>query len=182
MAYTPSTWVDETLASAELYNISNAGSAGSAIYSNVKIELSTPVSVAGTLFDTDKMTNIETGIYDLHRYGFSYGTSTRVISPPGSSLTLANTDLAVQIITPPGSSNFPVSFPAAGSENHHFTIINAGSGSANGALVTNDTETTNIDVGEVKMFFPGPTSYYPLTIGATSSGGGSDPLAACELA
>lgn len=56
--YTKNTWVDETLAGAELYNIS--GSATN--LSNVDIKLATAVNVTGSLVNASRMNNIETGI------------------------------------------------------------------------------------------------------------------------
>jgi hypothetical protein len=61
--YTKNTWVDETLAGAELYNIADNG--GTPINSNVQINLATSVAVAGTEVNASRMNNIENGIDGL---------------------------------------------------------------------------------------------------------------------
>jgi hypothetical protein len=60
MTYTPQTWNDEVLAGEEKYTIKN--SAGSVLYDDVKIELKTPVSQAGSDVSADRMNHIEQGI------------------------------------------------------------------------------------------------------------------------
>lgn len=56
--YTKNTWVDETLAGAELYNIS--GSATN--LANVDIKLATAVTVTGSLVNASRMNNLEVGV------------------------------------------------------------------------------------------------------------------------
>lgn len=63
MAYTKTTWVDEVLSGAERFNIKDNG--GTAIHSNVQIELASTVTTAGTSVDAAHMNNIEEGVEDL---------------------------------------------------------------------------------------------------------------------
>jgi hypothetical protein len=58
--YTKNTWVDESLAEDERYNILTTG--GSSLYNDIQIELSSSVAVAGTALDAAVMNNIEDGI------------------------------------------------------------------------------------------------------------------------
>jgi len=167
MAYTKTTWVDETLASAELYNISAAGSSGSAIHSNVKIELSTPVSVAGTSVDATKMNNIESGLDNLFKYGQDYASIANTTSLNGS-VALTNTSVILQFFNANGS-NRNINFPTPGSTNHLFGISNSGSA---GNLILNDSSSTIIEPGITRFFWPGVSAYqvngYSLPIGTTA--------------
>ena len=63
MAYTKTTWVDEILAGTELFNIKQSDD--TPIESDVKIELATAITTAGTAIDAAKMNNIESGIEAL---------------------------------------------------------------------------------------------------------------------
>lgn len=58
--YTKGVWVDELLAGAERYDIKT--DSGTAIESNVQVELVTSVTTAGTSLDAARMNNIEEGI------------------------------------------------------------------------------------------------------------------------
>jgi hypothetical protein len=63
MAYTPTTWVDEVLAADARYDILEDG--GGAFKADMRIELATAVSVAGTAVTAARMNNIETGLATL---------------------------------------------------------------------------------------------------------------------
>ena len=62
MTYTPTTWVDEVLASAERYDIKTDG--GIPIESNVQLILVSTVTQAGTSVEAAALNNIEDGLVD----------------------------------------------------------------------------------------------------------------------
>lgn len=68
MAYTKTTWVDETLAGAERFDVED--NVGTPIHQNVQIKLATGVTVAGTPIDAAKLNKIEQALEDAHADGF----------------------------------------------------------------------------------------------------------------
>jgi hypothetical protein len=130
MTYTPQTWNDEVLAGEEKYTIKN--SAGSVLYDDVKIELKTPVSQAGSDVSADRMNHIEQGIKTVEES----------IPPPSSGgdylSTLVNTEVSItgtvtanwgnqHVVT--GSTNFTINLQTCvgnGSKFMSFRILNSG--------------------------------------------------------
>lgn len=61
--YTPNTWTDEVLAAAEVYEVIDSDSA--VLFSDVAINITTPIAVAGTSITAALMNNIEDGLDGL---------------------------------------------------------------------------------------------------------------------
>ena len=122
--YTKNTWTDELLAGAERYDIKD--NAGSAIESNVQINLTTPVAVAGSEVNAARMNNIETGIDALDTLsapGAVMRASGANVQSLTSNKTLTDADYSLQVLTPTAARD--VILPAVAATNHPFYIINA---------------------------------------------------------
>lgn len=83
--YTKNTWTDEVLAAAERYEI--ADNTGTPIESNVQINLTTSVAVAGTEVDAAKMNNLENGVDGIDTLLSNAGLNNV------AALTIANDDV-----------------------------------------------------------------------------------------
>ena len=122
--YTKNTWTDELLAGAERYDVKD--NAGAAIETNVQINLTTPVAVAGTEINASRMNNIETGIDALDTLsapGSVMRASGVNVQTLAANKTLVDADYALQVLTPTAARD--VTLPAVASTNHPFYIINA---------------------------------------------------------
>ena len=122
--YTKNTWTDELLAGAERYDVKD--NAGAAIETNVQINLTTPVAVAGTEINASRMNNIETGIDALDTLsapGSVMRASGANVQTLTANKTLVDADYALQVLTPTAARD--VTLPAVASTNHPFYIINA---------------------------------------------------------
>jgi hypothetical protein len=108
MTYTPTTWTDETLAGAERYEI--ADNDGTPIESNVQINLTTPVAVAGTAVTADKMNNIENGVSDLDTAVGALETTVSTMPKDltgGTNVTIDDTDPEHPVISATGGTSAP---------------------------------------------------------------------------
>ena len=122
--YTKNTWTDELLAGAERYDVKD--NAGAAIETNVQINLTTPVAVAGTEINASRMNNIETGIDALDTLsapGSVMRASGANVQTLAANKTLVDADYALQVLTPTAARD--VTLPAVASTNHPYYIINA---------------------------------------------------------
>ncbi len=85
--YTKNTWVDEVLAGADRYDIKEDG--GTAFKEDMRIDLATAVSVAGTPANAEKMNNIEDGLDAVDTLLSDLIDEQRLIAKTGGTVTIS---------------------------------------------------------------------------------------------
>lgn len=133
MPYSKQIWTDEELADIALYDIKKPDD--TPIEEDVKIEMVTDVIVAGTGVTAERMGHIEDGIEDATNtaeqaaadvsdlQAASLRAEYTNVETISTTRALIDADLPIQRLTPHGGDR-AVTFPAPGSNNHLFFIIN----------------------------------------------------------
>lgn len=158
--YEPQTWVNESLAGEERYDILEDND--TPVHENIQIRLRTNVAVAGTPVDADRMNHIENGLEDLDSrvvdiVGSIFHTSGNSMAEVQCEDNVVLTDASkpIQVLDPNGGDR-TLTFPAVSANNHAFAIFHNGTGHA---FTCDDIDNTPISTGKAMLFFPSPDGY-----------------------